>query len=127
MADEPYDVRRANPRFPFFADAEAILLDGTRVPAQIDELSADGCYIRTVEPIPIHTKLRLCIEHDRRPCELEGKVVYTQSGGGLGLFAAGVLFEDVSVEQRAAINAWLNTVAKRRRATLEKNSLPQIK
>lgn len=86
-------VRRANPRFPFFADADVVLRDGTSIPAQLDELSERGCYIRTIEPIPIHTKFRLHIEYVGGVCELDGKIIYMQSGGGLGLFGAGVVFE----------------------------------
>jgi hypothetical protein len=59
MVDGPYAVRRANPRFSFFADAEITLRDGTGVRAQLAELSSRGCYIDTLEPIPSHTKLRL--------------------------------------------------------------------
>jgi hypothetical protein len=127
MTDEPYDVKRANPRFPFFADADVALRDGTRIPAQLDELSARGCYINTIEAIPIHTKVRLHIEYGSGTCELEGKIIYMQSGGGLGLFGAGVLFEDVSAEQCAAVDAWLNGLSKRRRESSGKNSLPQAK
>ena len=126
MTDEPHDVRRANPRVPFFADAEVILRDGTSVAAQLDELSARGCYITTTEAIPLHTKFRLHIEHDRGTCELDGKVVYMQSGGGLGLFGAGVSFESVSAEQQAAIDEWLGR-HKRRSDNARKNSIPQIK
>ena len=121
------DVRRANPRFPFFADADVVLRDGTCIPAQLDELSAQGCYIRTIEPIPIHTKVRLRTEHDGGTSELDGKVVYMQSGGGLGLFGAGVSFENVNAEQQAAINAWLVALPKRRKDNARKNSIPQIK
>ena len=127
MTDGPYEVRRASPRVPFFADADLILRDGTRVPAQLDELSARGCYVTTVEPIAIHTKVRLRIEHDQGACELEGKVVYMQSGGGLGLFGAGVSFENVSAEQQVAIDAWLLGLPKRRSDNARKNSIPQIK
>jgi PilZ domain len=127
MTDGPYDVRRAGPRVPFFADADLILRDGTRIPAQLDELSARGCYVTTVEPIAIHTKVRLRIEHDRGACELDGKVVYMQSGGGIGLFGAGVSFENVSAEQQAAIDAWLLALPKRRGDNARKNSIPQTK
>ena len=114
MTDEPDDVRRASPRVPFFADADVILRDGTCIPAQLDELSVCGCYITTIEAVPLHTKLRLRIEYDGGTSEVDGKVVYMQSGGGLGLFGAGVSFENVSVKQQAAINAWLTELPKRR-------------
>ena len=38
-----------------------------------------------------------------------------QSGGGLGLFGAGVVFEDATAEQHAAINAWLDNLPNHRR------------
>src|SRR6267154_4221683 len=69
MVQAPYAVKRANPRFSFFADAEVTLRDGTRAVAQLAELSSRGCYIDTLEPIPIHTKLRLKICDGTSTCE----------------------------------------------------------
>src|SRR5258708_26800055 len=81
MAEGPYTVRRANPRFSFFADAEVTLRDGTGVRAQLAELSSRGCYIYTLEPIPIRTNLRLRICDDIITCELHGKALYRHSDG----------------------------------------------
>jgi hypothetical protein len=111
MADGPYAVRRANPRFSFFADAEVTLRDGTGVRAQVAELSSRGCYIDTLEPIPPRTKLRLRIFDGIRACELDGKVIYMHSGGGFGIFGMGVLFEEMGAEQHSAIGAWLRGLA----------------
>src|SRR5207237_2796492 len=44
MGQASFAVRRANPRYAFFAEAEATLRDGTAVPAQVSELSSRGCY-----------------------------------------------------------------------------------
>src|ERR1700716_3510307 len=74
MMNRPYAVRRANPRFSFFADAEVTLRDGTGVRAQLAELSSRGCYIDTLEPIPTRTSVRLRIYDGMRTCELDGKV-----------------------------------------------------
>jgi hypothetical protein len=76
MAKVPYAVRRANPRFSFFADAEVTLRDGTGVRGQLAELSSRGCYIDSLEPIPVRTKLRLRICDGMTTCELQGKVLY---------------------------------------------------
>src|SRR3981189_716164 len=76
MAAAPSAVKRANPRFSFFADAEVTLRDGTGVPAQVAELSSRGCYIDTLEPIPSHTKFHLRISDGISTCELGGKVIY---------------------------------------------------
>jgi hypothetical protein len=111
MAESPYTVKRANPRFSFFADAEVTLRDGTGVRAQLAELSSRGCYIDTLEPIPIRTKLRLRICDGISTCELHGKVLYMHSGGGFGIFGMGVLFEEMGAEQHSAIDAWLRGLA----------------
>ncbi len=119
MAEAPYAVKRANPRFSFFADAEVTLRDGTGVRGQLAELSSRGCYIDTLEPIPIRTKLSTC--------ELNGKVLYMHSGGGFGIFGMGVLFEEMGAEQHSAIGIWLRKLAGRPGRDLGKNSFSQIR
>jgi hypothetical protein len=127
MAEGPYPVRRRNPRFSFFADAQITAHDGTCVRAQLSELSSRGCYVDALESIPVHTKLRLQICDGLSTCELEGKVLYMHSGGGFGIFGMGVLFEDMNDEQQSAIEAWLRELAARSRKELGKNSASQIK
>jgi hypothetical protein len=107
MAEATYAVRRANPRFSFFADAEATLRDGTSVSAQVSELSVGGCYIDTLEPIPIGTELRLRISHGINTCEIPGKVIYMHSGYGMGIFGVGVVFGEMAAKQHSAIRSWL--------------------
>jgi hypothetical protein len=116
MAEGPYTVRRVNPRFSFFADAEVTLRDGTCVRAQLAELSSRGCYIDTLEPIPTRTKLRLRISDGMTACELRGKVLYLHSGGGFGIFGMGVVFEEMGAEQHSTIDAWLRGRAEVQRA-----------
>jgi PilZ domain len=127
MADGPYTVRRANPRFSFFADAEVTLRDGSGVRAQLAELSSRGCYIDTLEPIPVRTKLRLRICDGMNTCELHGKVLYMHSGGGFGIFGMGVLFEEMGAEQHSAIDAWLRGLAGHPGKVSGKNSFSQFK
>ena len=111
MAEAPYTVRRTNPRFSFFANAEVTLRDGTWLPGQLAELSSRGCYIDALEPIPIRTRLHLRISDGTSTCELHGKVIYMHSGGGFGIFGVGVLFEEMDAEQRTAVEAWLRELA----------------
>jgi PilZ domain len=127
MAEAPYAVRRAHPRFSFFAEAEVTLRDGTGVRAQIAELSPRGCYIDTLEPIPVRTKLRLRICDGISTCELRGRVIYMNSGGGFGIFGMGVLFEEIGAEQHSAIDAWLRGLAGHPGKDLGKNSFSQIR
>src|SRR4029077_1570657 len=111
MGEASFAVRRANPRYAFFAEAQATLRDGTSVPAQVSELSSRGCYIDTLEPIPVGTEVRLRISNDRSSCELPGKVIYMHSGYGMGIFGMGVLFGNMAAEQISAVNAWLRELA----------------
>ncbi len=92
MGEASFAIRRANPRFAFFADAEATLRDGTSVAAQVSELSSRGCYIDTLQPIPIGTEVRLRISDGIKTCEVPGKVIYMHSGYGMGIFGMGVVF-----------------------------------
>ena len=127
MAEVPYTERRTNPRFSFFADAEVTLLDGTWVRGQLAELSSRGCYIDTLEPIPIRAKLRLRICDGMSTCELPGKVIYMHSGGGFGIFGMGVLFEEKGAEQHSTIDAWLRRLSGQTWKDLGKNSFSQIR
>src|SRR5437660_3428030 len=127
MAEGPFTTRRANPRFSFFADAEVTLHDGTGVRAQLAELSSRGCYIDTLEPIPVRTKLRLRICDGMSTCELHGKVLYMHSGGGFGIFGMGVLFEEMDTEQRSAIEKWLRELAAQARKDLGNNPASRIR
>ena len=127
MAETSYPIKRSNPRFSFFADAEITLRDGTWVRAQLSELSSRGCYIDSLEPIPVRTKLRLRIHDGMSTCELHGKVLYIHSGGGFGIFGMGVLFEEMNTEQQSAIGAWLRELAGRPGKDLGNNSVSQIR
>jgi PilZ domain-containing protein len=111
MTEAPFAKKRSNPRFSFFADAEITLKDGTRVPTQLAELSSRGCYLGTLEPIPIGTEFRLRISDGIRTVELQGKVIYLHSSSGLGIFGIGVLFGTMAAEQRSVIDAWLYELA----------------
>src|SRR3989442_13868154 len=127
MAEGPYTTRRANPRFSFFADTEVTLHDGTGLRAQLAELSSRGCYIDTLEPIPVRTKLRLRICDGMSTCELHGKVLYMHSGGGFGIFGMGVLFEEMDAEQHSAIEKWLRELAAQARKDLGNNPASRIR
>ena len=116
MAETSYAIKRTNPRFSFFADGEVTLRDGTCVLTQLSELSSRGCYIGTLEPIPTGTELLLRICDGMISCELNGKVIYMHSGGGLGIFGMGVQLENIATQQRSVIDAWLHDLARKRTA-----------
>lgn len=107
MTDKGFAQKRAGQRLSFLADADVILPDGTSIPAQLDELSLHGCYLDTLEPIPVGTAFHLRIADGDKACELEGKVIYANSGSGLGMFGAGVAFTEMSRQQCSAIDVWM--------------------
>jgi len=110
MSEAEFSAIRTTPRFSFIAEAEVILLDGTRVVARISELSSRGCYVDTVNPFPIGTELRFRIRYGCSTCELPGKIIYTHSGFGMG-----VLFGEIAVEHRVTLDAWLDELARKSR------------
>jgi hypothetical protein len=110
MPETEFSVVRTTPRFSFIAEAEVILLDGTRVVARISELSSRGCYVDMLNPFPIGTELRFRIHYGCSTCELPGKVIYTHSGYGMG-----VLFGEIAIEYRLTLDAWLDELARKSR------------
>jgi hypothetical protein len=107
MVHASFAVRRGNPRFKVFADAEATLRDGTLILGQLSELSSRGCYFQTLEPLAIGTPFQFRICDGIRSCELRGKAIYLHSENGFGVFGIGVRFESMAADQRSTLDAWL--------------------
>ena len=112
MSEVSFPIRRANPRFLFSADAEAVLPDGRSLAAQVFELSLRGCYIDTIEPLAVGSRLSLLISKGKNFCELSAKVIYLQAGFGLGVYGMGVVFEDIPREDRLIVETWLDELAR---------------
>ena len=109
MTERTYPNKRMSPRFRFSAEAEITLKDGSWLPAQLAELSTRGCYVDTLEPIPVGTEFRLSISDGLNTCEVPGKVLYEQSGGGLGVVGMGVVFGTMQSEQHTTISHWMHS------------------
>jgi hypothetical protein len=112
MAKVPLPLEQAS-RFPFFADAEMYLRDGTLVRAQVVELGPDACYLGALVPIPVRTELLLRISNGGTTCELPGRVVSVHSSDGLGLFGMDVSFGKMEAHARSILDAWLDKLSKR--------------
>jgi hypothetical protein len=111
MPKQIYPTKRMNPRFPFTAEAEITLRDGSWLPAQLCELSSRGCYVDTLEPLPVGTEFRLSICDGLNTCDLPGKVIYEHTGGGLGITGMGVLFGEMQAQQHSTIDAWMQSAS----------------
>ena len=105
MSDTIYTVARTTPRFAFIAEAEIV---GMGAPARVSELSARGCYIDSINPLPKGTDVRLRIRYGCSTCEFSGSVIYTHAGFGMG-----VVFNGMSNEQRTTLDVWLDELARK--------------
>jgi PilZ domain len=105
MSDIPYTVARTTPRFAFIAEAEVV---GLKDSARVSELSARGCYIDSINPLPKGTDVRIRIRYGCSACEFCGTVIYTHAGFGMG-----VVFGEMSPEQRSTLEVWLDELARK--------------
>lgn len=105
MSNAPYTVARTTPRFAFIAEAE---IDGMKSSARVSELSARGCYIDSINPLPKDTNVRLRIRYGCSNCVFFGTVIYTHAGFGMG-----VVFNELSNEQRSTLDVWLDELARK--------------
>lgn len=105
MSETPYAVARTSPRFAFIADAEVIGCSGS---ARVSELSARGCYIDSINPLPKDTEVRIRIRYGCSTCVFSGAVIYTHAGFGMG-----VAFGELTSEQRSTLEVWLDELARK--------------
>ena len=103
MAEPSFTKRRVTPRFGFCAKAEVTLDDGTLIFGQSSQLSSRGCYIETVEAIPVMTEFRVRISDGTSSCKLAGRVIYAHSRDASGIFGIGVAFGKMTLDQYVAI------------------------
>lgn len=105
MNETSYAIRRTTPRFAFIAEAEVVGLGGR---SRVSELSARGCYVDTINPLPKDTEVRLRIRYGCSSCEFPAKIIYTHAGYGMG-----VLFGELDAEQAATLGVWLAELARK--------------
>jgi hypothetical protein len=98
-----YATKRSVPRYTFVAVAE-ITDDSSQtcVVGRIAELSRKGCFVDTINPLPLGTPLKLVISRDQGTFATNGKVIYVQEAIGMG-----VAFVDPSAEKVKVLDTWL--------------------
>lgn len=95
-------------RYDFGAIAEVVDLDSHEDVIVITrDLSPSGCFVKTNLPFPPATEVRIRITHAGRDFAATGVVVSNTREG------MGVQFSEVSPEDRALLQEWLNVAAKR--------------
>jgi hypothetical protein len=103
--------RRGSDRHVFTASADVIeLASGARFSTRTTDLGPGGCFIDTTNPFPVGSKVRVVLHKGKNEFETPGVVVYSQNGLGMGI----AFDEGVDVQQKAALDLWLEELTGQR-------------
>lgn len=95
--------RRGADRHIFTAAAEVVeLASGARFSTRTTDLGPGGCFVDTLVPLPVGSKVHVSVRKGQTQFKCEGTVVYSQAGLGMG-----IEFESLDGSQRRALEAWL--------------------
>jgi hypothetical protein len=95
--------QRREPRYPFIASAELLEENsGARMNSRISDLSLNGCYVDTVNPLPDGTLVRLRIFTETHTFEAPATVVYSHAFMGMGM-----KFREVQPKSEEVLRQWL--------------------
>jgi PilZ domain len=95
--------QRCEPRYPFIAAAELLEENsGARMSSQISDLSLNGCYVDTINPLPDGTLVQVRIFTQTHAFEAPATVIHSQAFLGMGM-----KFRDVRPESVEVLRLWL--------------------
>jgi hypothetical protein len=95
--------RRAHPRYAFVAAIKVIAPEsGAHVEAQVRDLSQQGCYVDTNNPLVLGTATNVRITRKATIFEARARVVFNEAGKGMGL-----KFTDVEPEHLETLDNWI--------------------
>lgn len=93
--------RRRRLRFPFTASVEVVEpKSGARLKGRISDLGPGGCYVDTPSPLPVGEQLSIRISKDNDSFQATAKVIYSQTGMGMGLAFTSALQDQVKILQK---------------------------
>jgi hypothetical protein len=75
---------------------------GAKLTARTSDISRTGCYIDTLNPSPVGSKVRLRLTHHDDVFEAVGSVVYTSTSLGMG-----IAFTEITPDELAKLDRWL--------------------
>lgn len=100
--------RRRSPRYPFIAAIEITEVPtNTVVRARTSELSRYGCYVDTMNPLPLDTMVQIKMTHGGKVFQTGGRVIYDQLNMGMG-----VLFLGIASQNQEILEQWLQELSK---------------
>jgi len=95
--------RRCASRSPFIAPVEMVeMRTGSHIQARTSDLSQQGCYVDTLNPLPIGAAVRLQIHRSGMILDLLATVSSRHPGSGMGL-----VFGEITEAQRTLLENWL--------------------
>jgi len=98
-----YMERRLTPRYSFVAITELKdFATSRKVSGSVEEISRKGCYVNTMNVLPMGTALNVRISRGRETLVTNGEVIYLVERRGMG-----VLFVDTPADQMKILDSWL--------------------
>lgn len=114
--------RRCGTRSPFIAPVEMVeMRTGSRIQARTSDLSAQGCYVDTLNPLPVGAAVQLQIHRASMTLDVLANVSSRHAGSGMGL-----VFGEITETQRAVVESWLGELGLPPRTRFE-DAFPQAK
>jgi PilZ domain len=102
--------RRQTPRYPLVMMAEVTALStGAKLTTRTSDISRTGCYLDTLNPVPKGQRIHLRLVQKGQSFEAAAIVMYVSKGLGMGVRFQ----EDLSPQQVAILERWLEEAAKR--------------
>jgi len=113
--------RRCGTRSPFIAPIEMVeMRTGSRMQARTSDLSAQGCYVETLNPLPVGAAVRLQIHRAGMTLDVLANVSCRHAGSGMGL-----VFGEITEPQRSVLDGWLGELGLPQRTRFE-NAFPPV-
>jgi hypothetical protein len=98
-----YSRERKVPRYTLVAVTEIIESTSQAcILAKTSQISCQGCYVETLNPLPVGTSLNLVISRDQGSFATKGRVIYVHERSGMG-----ILFLDPTGDQLQILHYWL--------------------
>jgi hypothetical protein len=107
--------RRCATRSAFIAPVEMVeMRSGSRIHARTSDLSPQGCYVDTLNPLPVGAAVRLQIQRAGLILDVLANVSSRHVGSGMGL-----VFGEVTEAQRVIVESWLSELGFPSRAAMD--------
>jgi hypothetical protein len=104
MANTAPSERRCATRSAFVAPVDMVeMRTGSRIRARTSDLSPQGCYVDTLNPLPVGSAVRMQIARAGLVLDVLANVSSRHAGSGMG-----VVFGEITEAQRGILESWLS-------------------